>query len=124
MLKCDSLDLDRYFERVCYSGTRNPSLKTLISLCWSHVQHIPWDTLDLFGGLNKELNLDKIYKNLVCLKRGGWCYEHNGLFGAVLEAMGFSVVLLEGSCFITAQDQFSSPHDHLLLKVSIEYHLQ
>lgn len=118
MLKCDVLDLNYYFKRVGYCGSLTPSLESLNDLCWCHVQNIPWENLDMFGGPIKDLNLNRIYNDLIVHKRGGWCYEHNGLFACVLQAMGFSLVLLEGSCYMSTLDRFSSLYDHLLIKVS------
>ncbi|XP_076819621.1 arylamine N-acetyltransferase, pineal gland isozyme NAT-3-like [Clavelina lepadiformis] len=119
MLKCPSFNIDTYLERIGYSGSKTPNLENLTKLCWCQATSVPHDTLDIFGGLRKTLNLDKIYNDIVTKYRGGFCYEQNGLFGVLLEALGYSLTLLEGSCFIYSIDQFSSRFDHLLFKVVI-----
>ena len=116
-MQIDNFDVDVYFTRINYIGSKIPSFETLNNLCWSHVTHIPVDTLDIFNNQVKTLDLNSIYHNIIEKHRGGWCYELNGLFAVLLRALGYNVLLLEGSCYIPACDKFSAPYDHLYLKV-------
>ena len=117
-MKVAQFCVDQYLRRIDFSEAVSPTFETLNTLCWKHATHVPLDTLDLFVGQKKTLDLDSIYDNIVIKNRGGWCYELNGLFSMLLDAIGFKVSLLEGSCFMSGNDQFSSQFDHLLLKVN------
>ena len=116
-MKVDAFSVDLYFQRLGYHGSKSPTMKTLNELCWRHAKKIPMDTLDMFNSQLKTLDINKIYKSIILENRGGWCYELNGVFSLLLEALGYKVELLEGSCFMPGCDQFSFPFDHLLLKV-------
>ena len=116
-MEIKNFNLNIYLKRLNYSESRSPTFETLIKLCWSHVTHIPVDTLDVFNNRKKTLDLDEIYDSIILKGRGGWCYELNGLFAVLLKSLGYSVTLLEGSCYMPRYDKFSAPFDHLYLKV-------
>jgi N-hydroxyarylamine O-acetyltransferase len=86
--------LARYLERIGHGWQVRPDLETLRSLHRAHVTSIPFEALDVQLGLVPSLETNAIFEKLVELRRGGWCYEKNGLFGAALEAIGFSVTRL------------------------------
>lgn len=110
--------IDMYLARINYSGPKTSSLENFKALCHCQATSVPEDTLDLFGGPGKFANLDTIYQNIVVSKRGGFCYEQNGLFGQLLSNLGYDVVMLEGSYYMDEKDQFSFPFNHMLLKVN------
>jgi N-hydroxyarylamine O-acetyltransferase len=94
--------LARYLERIGHGWNVRPDLETLRSLHRAHVTAIPFEALDVQLGLVPSLEPDAIFDKLVKRRRGGWCYEMNGLFGAALEAVGFSVTRL--SCAVMRQE--------------------
>ncbi len=73
-----------YLERIGHGWNLRPDLETLRSLHRAHVTSIPFEALDVQLGLVPSLELDAIFDKLVQRRRGGWCYEMNGLFGAAL----------------------------------------
>lgn len=94
--------LARYLERIGHGSEVRPDLATLRSLHRAHVTAIPFEALDVQLGVVPSFELDSIFDKLVERRRGGWCYEMNGLFGAVLESIGFDVTRL--SCGVMRQD--------------------
>ena len=87
-----TLDLAGYFERIGYSGGAEPNLEVLQDLVTAHTQAIPFENLDpLLGVPIDDLSPEALVDKLIRRRRGGYCYEHNGLMGDVLEELGFSV---------------------------------
>lgn len=88
------IDLPAYFARIGYSGLAEPSIGTLQALHLAHATHIPFENLDVLLGRGVSLELEAIQRKLVGNRRGGYCFEQNALFSAVLEQLGFEVVRL------------------------------
>src|ERR1700737_4129303 len=87
-----TLDLAAYFERIDYHGTADPTLGVLQNLVTAHTRTIPFENLDpLLGRPIDDLSPEALTDKLVRRGRGGYCYEHNGLMGYVLEELGFGV---------------------------------
>jgi N-hydroxyarylamine O-acetyltransferase len=80
------LNLDAYLNRIGLGG--HP---TLAELHRAHVTAIPFENLDPLRGVPISLQLADIERKLVAERRGGYCFEHNLLFGAVLRAFGAQV---------------------------------
>lgn len=94
--------LARYLERIGHGWNVRPDVETLRSLHRAHVTAIPFEALDVQLGRMPSLEPEAIFAKLVERRRGGWCYEMNGLFGVALEAIGFSVTRV--SCGVMRQD--------------------
>ena len=90
----NDVELAHYLERIGHGWHVRPKLPTLRSLHRAHVSAIPFENLDVQLGLTPSLEPEAIYAKLVERRRGGWCYEMNGLFGAALQAIGFDVTRL------------------------------
>jgi arylamine N-acetyltransferase len=87
-----TLDLAGYFERIDYHGAADPTLDVLQDLVTAHTRSIPFENLDpLLGRPIDDLSPEALSDKLVRRRRGGYCYEHNGLFGYVLAELGFGV---------------------------------
>jgi arylamine N-acetyltransferase len=81
-----------YFSRVNYTGSADPNLETLHALVSAHTRCIAFENIDpLLGRPIVDLDADTLVDKLVRRRRGGYCYEHNGLMGYVLEELGFTV---------------------------------
>ncbi|MEX0170377.1 arylamine N-acetyltransferase family protein [Streptomyces sp. LMG1-1-1.1] len=91
----DELDLDAYLARIEYEVGRDGELavdlRTLTALHRGHVRAIPFENLDVALGRRVPLDLKSLQGKLVERRRGGYCYEQNSLFAAVLERIGFPV---------------------------------
>jgi N-hydroxyarylamine O-acetyltransferase len=90
-----SPDLDRYLARVGFTGERSPTLATLERLHLAHATAIPFENLDVRLGRPIRLDLPSLEAKLVARRRGGYCFEQNTLFAAMLRALGFTVDTLE-----------------------------
>jgi N-hydroxyarylamine O-acetyltransferase len=82
---------------------------------------VPFENLDIHLGHPIRLSLPSFYDKIVRRRRGGFCYELNGLFGWLLEQLGFRVVLSSGRVFDGAQP--GPEFDHLVLIVEMEERL-
>ncbi|MCT7658871.1 arylamine N-acetyltransferase family protein [Mycobacterium deserti] len=92
-----SVDLAAYLDRVGYSGSTEPTVSTLRSLVAAHNKSIPFENVDpLMGVPVADLGSAALFDKLVHRRRGGYCYEQNGLMGYVLGALGFDVKHLAG----------------------------
>ena len=85
------LDLDAYLQRIAYDGPLAPDTATLRELHRAHAARIPFENLDIRLGRGIALDLDSVQDKLVRRLRGGYCFEHNLLLGAVLERLGYQV---------------------------------
>jgi arylamine N-acetyltransferase len=93
----DIVDVAAYFDRIGYAGTVEPTVETVQALVAAHNQSIPFENLDpLLGIPVADLSAAALADKLVHRRRGGYCYEHNGLMGYVLEELGFGVERLAG----------------------------
>jgi N-hydroxyarylamine O-acetyltransferase len=112
------MDLAAYFERIGYAGAVRPDLATLRELHRRHLLAIPYENLDVQLGRPVTTDRDAAFEKLVNRRRGGWCYEMNGVFSAVLEAVGFSVTRMAGAAMREARGD-SAVGNHLVLLVDL-----
>lgn len=92
-----TLDLQGYFDRIGYRGAAEPKLEVLQDLMTAHTGSIPFENLDpLMGVPVDDLSPEALTRKLVYRRRGGYCYEQNGLMGYVLAEIGFRVRRLAG----------------------------
>jgi N-hydroxyarylamine O-acetyltransferase len=110
------LDLDAYLRRISYSGPTEPSEAALAALHRAHLAAIPFENLDIMLGRGVQVDLDSIQAKLVHARRGGYCYEHGQLFGAVLERLGFGVERLLAR--VGPDGEPARPRTHLTLRVT------
>jgi arylamine N-acetyltransferase len=96
----DALDVSAvaaYFGRIGYAGPAEPTVETVRALVAAHNRSIPFENLDpLLGIPVADLSAAALIDKLVHRRRGGYCYEHNGLMGYVLEKLGFGVQRFAG----------------------------
>jgi len=91
------LDRLAYFDRIGFSGEAGPDLATLRALHRAHLQAIPYENLDVQFGRTVTVDPEAAFDKIVTRRRGGWCYEMNGLLGAVLADIGFKVTRMCGA---------------------------
>ncbi len=111
------LDLDAYFARIGYQGSRAPTIATLAGIHTRHAQTIPFENLDILLGRRIQIDLPSIERKLVHDCRGGYCFEQNALLGAVLGALGFTVTPLIGRVRWQLPPELATPPVHQLLRV-------
>ncbi len=86
--------LSGYLRRIGYDGPAVPTYATLRDVHRAHVLAIPYENLDIHLGTPLTLNVERIYEKIVERRRGGWCFEMNGLFAWALRELGFDVTML------------------------------
>ena len=111
--------LDAYLARIGHDGPRGADLETLTALHRAHILTIPFENLDVQLGNPPGQDPDAIHAKLVTARRGGWCYEQNGLFAQALTALGFDVTRLSAGVMREVRGQ-EAMGSHLCLKVSID----
>ncbi|HEY2407179.1 MAG TPA: arylamine N-acetyltransferase [Polyangiaceae bacterium] len=111
------IDLTRYFARIHYRGSREPTLSTLHALTAAHAQSIPFENLDVLLGSTPNLEPEALFRKLVLEERGGYCFEQNGLFLAVLATLGFRVAPLSARVRWQRRRDEIPPRTHMFLRV-------
>jgi N-hydroxyarylamine O-acetyltransferase len=115
------LDLDAYLERIGFRGSRQASVETLEALHALHPAAIPFENLNPLLGWPVALDLASLQAKMVAGGRGGWCFEHNGLFRAALEALGFSITSLAARVLWNAPAGAPiGARSHMLLRVEVD----
>lgn len=109
-------DVNAYLDRIGFEEKAIPSLDCLKKLMHCHLMAVPFENLDVFHG-HKEpsLNVDDMFEKIVIKRRGGYCFELNGLFSKLLEAVGFSVS--SSMARIRFGRSFVSPRAHRVIVV-------
>lgn len=87
----ETFNMDAYLERIGYRGKLDISLETLKELHIAHTFSIPFENLDIYFNRAPLLDKETLFNKLVVMKRGGYCFEMNGLFSMVLREIGFKV---------------------------------
>jgi N-hydroxyarylamine O-acetyltransferase len=114
------MNIKAYLNRIGLEKVREPSLEFLTELQNRHLLSIPFEDLDIPGRNRIELNLDKIYNKIIPAKRGGFCYELNGLFHWLLTSLGFGVDMLSARVFNSRENNFGPEYDHMTLLVHLD----
>lgn len=112
--------LENYLARIGYRGPIEANYKTLAALKTAHLAAIPFEGLDPLLGRPVKLDLASLQAKLVDGNRGGYCFEHNSIFKAALEAIGFKVIPLAGRVrWMSPPDSPLGPKVHMMLKVDL-----
>jgi len=85
------VELRSYLHRVGFGGSVQPSPDTLATLLRCHVLGVPFENLDVQLGIPVTNDTEAAFDKIVGRRRGGWCYEQNGLFGWALSEIGFDI---------------------------------
>lgn len=83
-----------------------------------HLLTVPFENLDIHWDRKIVLDIDAIYRKVVGEKRGGFCYELNGLFGALLNELGFQTRMASARV-ATGDGNFSREYDHMALVAAV-----
>jgi N-hydroxyarylamine O-acetyltransferase len=112
--------LDAYCARIGYPGARTPTLATLRELHRLHAQSIPFENLSPLLGEAVKLDPASLEDKLVHRRRGGWCFEQNLYFTAVLRAFGFTVKTLAARVRWNVPAGVTTSRSHMLMRVMID----
>lgn len=112
--------LESYFKRINYSGDRSVTLKTLNEITEAHTKSIPFENLDPLLNRRVHLSDEAIFQKLVLNRRGGYCFEQNGLLLQVLTLLGFNVRPISARVRLRFTNrQEIAPRTHVFLRVDL-----
>lgn len=114
-----TLDIEAYLERIAYKGSREPLAGSLRDLQLAHLLAVPFENLSIHNHEPIVLEDEALFNKIVQRRRGGFCYELNGLFAALLGQLGFPVARLSAAVG-RADGGFGPDFDHMTLLVSLE----
>jgi N-hydroxyarylamine O-acetyltransferase len=112
------MDIKRYLERIGHDKPVGPNLDTLRDIHRAHMLTVPFENLDIHLGRPIQLEEQALWRKIILQKRGGFCYELNGLFAWLLKQIGFQVRYLNGRVY-NNQGNYGREFDHLALMVQI-----
>ena len=112
------MDVGEYLKRIAYTGSLDPTAETLAALHRAHMLAVPFENLDIHLGVPNVLDPGHVYDKIVRRRRGGWCFELNGLFALLLERLGFAVTRY--SAAVVASDPPFPDFAHLTLRVDLD----
>jgi N-hydroxyarylamine O-acetyltransferase len=115
----NAVQTDAYLRRINWSGPVQVDAETLRRLHVAHLRAVPFENLSIHWQEPIVLTDDALFDKIVRRGRGGFCYELNGLFGALLRTLGFDVTMLSAGV-ATKEGAFGPDFDHMLLAVQLE----
>jgi len=113
------MNIDAYLKRIGYQGPIDVTADTLRSLQVAHLRTVPFENLSIHADEPIVLQDEALFNKIVERRRGGFCYEVNGLFAWLLRSLGFGVTML--SAGVARPDGGFSPefaHMTLMVKLS------
>ena len=114
------MEIEKYLQRIGCNGTIRPTIESLQVLQKRHLLSIPFENLDIHYKIPIQLNVESIFEKVVIKKRGGFCYELNGIFYELLRSIGFDVKMISARVFDQGQQIFSPEFDHLAIIAKID----
>jgi N-hydroxyarylamine O-acetyltransferase len=113
------MDTAAYLARIGHAGAVDADAETLRGLHLAHLYTVPFENLDISLGRKICCEEARLLHKIVDLRRGGFCYELNGAFAALLRELGFRVNLL--SAQVAREDGSATPEfDHMALLVELD----
>lgn len=113
------MNIKAYLERINYTGSLTPTAETLRELQVAHLLAVPFENLSIHAKQPIVLEDEALFTKIVERRRGGFCYEANGLFAALLRALGFDVQMLSAEV-ANEEGGFGPDFDHMALMVSLD----
>jgi N-hydroxyarylamine O-acetyltransferase len=113
------MQLNAYLARIGYKEAITPTLECLTAIHRCHALAIPYENLDVQLGVPVSQRIGAIYDKIVTRRRGGWCYEMNGLLGWALREIGFDVMRVASGVRRKERGD-SALGNHLVLLVRLE----
>jgi N-hydroxyarylamine O-acetyltransferase len=113
------MNIQSYLQRIGLDGSFAPTAETLRRLHLAHLRTVPFENLSIHAHEPIVLDDQALFEKIVGKRRGGFCYELNGLFAALLRELGFEVEMLSAQV-ARADGGFSPDFDHMTLLVSLD----
>ena len=113
------MDIPAYLDRIKYRGPLNRDAETLRQLHVAHLRAVPFENLSIHAGEPIILDDSALFEKIVKRNRGGFCYELNGLFAALLRGLGYEVGMLSAQV-ADSSGEFGADFDHMALLVTLD----
>ena len=110
-------DAAAYLDRIRYAGPTEPTAETLAALHRAHMLAVPFENLDIHLGVRNVLDPDHVFDKVVRRRRGGWCFELNGLLALLLEHLGYRVTRCAAA--VVLSEPGTPDFAHLTLRVDL-----
>lgn len=111
------MDVESYLARIGVNTEVAPDLQSLEMLQRAHLTAVPFENLDVYYRRGVRTTAEWSVPKIVERRRGGWCFELNGAFSCLLEALGFEVRRLAATVLY---DTISPMPTHLTLEVTLD----
>lgn len=108
---------DAYLRRIGAARPVAADREALRELHRRHLVSVPFENLSIHLGEDIVLAEDALVEKVVTARRGGFCYELNGAFAALLRSLGFGVELLSARA-AGEGGRLGPPYDHMALRVT------
>ncbi|MFV0244391.1 MAG: arylamine N-acetyltransferase family protein [Qingshengfaniella sp.] len=108
-----------YLARLGMDRAPEATLAGLTALVVRHLAAVPFENYDIFRRVPVVLDTERAVEKVALHRRGGFCFEVNEAFRALLVSLGFVVKRIEGRVWIARVGRFGAPFDHLALVVSL-----
>ena len=116
-----AVDLPRYLARIGYDGPLAPTLEVLAALQAAHIAAIPFEAIDALTGAGVDIGAEAVDAKLIAARRGGYCFEQNGLFLRVLIALGFAAAgLIARVRWMLPDDAPPTARTHMAVRVMLD----
>jgi len=113
------LNVASYLARIGYAGPTTATENVLREIHRQHLLTVPFENLDIARATKIVCEEDAFLRKIVDCHRGGFCYEMNGAFAALVRGLGFEVTLL--SARVPREDGIETPEfDHMTLRVDLD----
>ncbi|HOI28983.1 MAG TPA: arylamine N-acetyltransferase [Melioribacteraceae bacterium] len=116
----NDLSVEKYLERIGLVKIEAPSIEFLSKLQLAHLYSIPFEDLDIPDRARIILDIKRFYYKIIPAKRGGFCYELNGLFHWLLTQLGFNVDMLSARVYNKQIQELGPEFDHMTLLVHLD----
>src|SRR5687767_8714694 len=114
------MNQEKYLDRIGTGKNEiQPTLEDLKFLQRQHLLNVPFENLDIHWKRPIVLDAKKFYKKIIEEKRGGFCYELNGLFYELLSEIGFQSKIISARVS-NGNGGFGEEFDHLAILTEID----
>jgi N-hydroxyarylamine O-acetyltransferase len=115
----NNIKVKAYLERIGISHEVKPDYKTLRELHYAHVHNVPYENLDILRGKYLSIDHEAVFHKIVEKRRGGYCFELNGLFAWLLRAIGYAVTEFYGR-YLEGEPLEMPMRRHRIIKVDLD----
>jgi N-hydroxyarylamine O-acetyltransferase len=113
------MNLKTFLGRIGLEGSLTPNLETLRAVHRAFLLSVPYENFDIHLGRELPLSQARAFEKTVLEKRGGWCFEMNGLLGWAIRELGFETWFASGAVNREARGDLANDN-HLIILVRLE----